>query len=63
MNQQWINNTQLKILLTLQHISEDAQQWKENEKTDLDNSEVTTNVTTHELNVMHSGHVGPPGII
>ena len=42
MNQQRINNTQLKILLALQHISEDAQQWKENEKTDLDNPEITT---------------------
>ena len=42
MNQQRINNAQLKILLALQHISEDAQQWKENEKTDLDNPEVTT---------------------
>ena len=42
MNQQWINNAQLKILLALQHISEDVQQWKENEKTDLDNAKVTT---------------------
>ena len=42
MNQQWINNTQLKILLALQHISEDAQQWKENEKMDLDNPKVMT---------------------
>ena len=42
MNQQQINNAQLKILLTLQHISEDVQQWKENEKTDLDNPKVTT---------------------
>jgi hypothetical protein len=36
MNEQRISMNQLKILLTLQHISEDAQQWKENEKTDLD---------------------------
>ena len=42
MNQQQINNTQLKILPALQHISEDAQQWKENEKMDLDNTKVTT---------------------
>ena len=42
MNQQRINNAQLKILLMLQHISEDAQQWKENKKTDLDNPKVTT---------------------
>ena len=42
MNQQRINNTQLKILLALQHISEDAQQWKENKKMDLDNAKVTT---------------------
>jgi hypothetical protein len=38
MNEQRISTNQLKILLTLQHISEDAQQWKENEKTDLDDS-------------------------
>jgi hypothetical protein len=38
MNEQRINTNQLKILLTLQHISEDAQQWKENEKTDLDDN-------------------------
>jgi hypothetical protein len=36
MNEQRISMNQLKILLALQHISEDAQQWKENEKTDLD---------------------------
>jgi hypothetical protein len=35
MNEQRISTNQLKILLALQHISEDAQQWKENEKTDL----------------------------
>jgi hypothetical protein len=38
MNEQRISTNQLKILLALQHISEDAQQWKENEKTDLDDS-------------------------
>jgi hypothetical protein len=36
MNEQRISTNQLKILLALQHISEDAQQWKENKKTDLD---------------------------
>jgi hypothetical protein len=36
MNEQRISTNQLKILLALQHISEDTQQWKENEKTDLD---------------------------
>ena len=29
---------ELKILLALQHISDEAQQWKENEKTDLDDA-------------------------
>jgi hypothetical protein len=38
MNEQRISTNQLKILLALQHISEDAQQWKENEKMDLDDS-------------------------
>jgi hypothetical protein len=38
MNKQRISTNQLKILLTLQHISEDTQQWKENEKTDLDDN-------------------------
>jgi hypothetical protein len=38
MNEQRISTNQLKILLALQHISEDAQQWKENEKTDLDDN-------------------------
>jgi hypothetical protein len=38
MNEQRISMNQLKILLALQHISEDAQQWKENEKMDLDDS-------------------------
>jgi hypothetical protein len=38
MNKQRISTNQLKILLALQHISEDAQQWKENEKMDLDDS-------------------------
>jgi hypothetical protein len=38
MNEQRIHNDQLKILLALQHISEDAQQWKENKKTDLDDT-------------------------
>jgi hypothetical protein len=36
MNEQRISTNQLKILLALQHISEDTQQWKENEKMDLD---------------------------
>jgi hypothetical protein len=38
MNEQRISTNQLKILLALQHISEDAQQWKENEKMDLDDN-------------------------
>ena len=38
MNTQRINTNKLKILLMLQHISDDAQQWKENEKTDLDDA-------------------------
>jgi hypothetical protein len=38
MNKQRISTNQLKILLALQHISEDAQQWKENEKMDLDDN-------------------------
>ena len=41
MNTQRINTPELKILLALQHISDDAQQWKENEKTDLDDATVT----------------------
>ena len=41
MNTQRINSNELKILLALQHISDDAQQWKENEKTDLDDATVT----------------------
>ena len=41
MNTQRINSNELKILLTLQHISDDAQQWKENEKTDLDDATIT----------------------
>ena len=41
MNTQRINSNKLKILLTLQHISDDAQQWKENEKTDLDDATIT----------------------
>jgi hypothetical protein len=36
MNPQRITTDKTKILLALQNISEDAQQWKENEKTDLD---------------------------
>jgi hypothetical protein len=41
MNEQRISTNQLKILLALQHISEDAQQLKENEKTDVnDNTNV-----------------------
>ena len=38
MNTQRINMPELKILFLLQHISDKAQQWKENEKTDLDNA-------------------------
>ena len=41
MNVQRINSNELKILLALQNISDDAQQWKENEKTDLDDATVT----------------------
>ena len=41
MNTQRINSNELKILLALQHISDDAQQWKENEKTDLDDATIT----------------------
>jgi hypothetical protein len=36
MNPQRITTDKTKILLALQNISDDAQQWKENEKTDLD---------------------------
>ena len=38
MNTQRINTPELKILLALQHISDDAQQWKENKKIDLDDA-------------------------
>ena len=38
MNTQRINTPELKILLALQHISDDTQQWKENEKSDLDDA-------------------------
>jgi hypothetical protein len=38
MNPQRIMSDKTKILLTLQNIGEDAQQWKENEKTDLDDA-------------------------
>ena len=38
MNTQRINTNELKILLALQHISDDAQQWKENKKTNLDDA-------------------------
>ena len=41
MNTQRINSNELKILLTLQHISDDTQQWKENEKTDLGDATIT----------------------
>ena len=41
MNTQRINTPELKILLALQHISDDAQQWKENEKSDLDDATIT----------------------
>jgi hypothetical protein len=38
MNKQRISTNQLKISLALQHISEDAQQWKENKKMDLNDA-------------------------
>ena len=41
MNKNRINTEQLRILLTLQNISDEAQQWKENEKADLDSKTVT----------------------
>ena len=41
MNTQGINSNELKILLALQHISDDAQQWKENKKTNLHDATVT----------------------
>ena len=41
MNENRINMEQLRILLTLQNISDEAQQWKENEKADLDSVTVT----------------------
>ena len=46
MNENRINMEQLKILLALQNISDEAQQWKENEKADLDSMTVTTKVWT-----------------
>ena len=42
MNENRINMEQLRILLALQNISDEAQQWKENEKADLDSATVTT---------------------
>jgi hypothetical protein len=41
MNPQRITTDKTKILLALQNISKDAQQWKENEKTDLDSIDST----------------------
>ena len=41
MNENRINTEQLRILLALQNISDEAQQWKENEKADLDSTTVT----------------------
>jgi hypothetical protein len=41
MNPQRITTDKTKILLALQNISDDAQQWKENEKTDLDSIDST----------------------
>ena len=41
MNENRINPEQLRILLALQNISDEAQQWKENEKADLDSTTVT----------------------
>ena len=38
MNTQRISTPELKILLALQHINDEAQQWKENEKTNLDDA-------------------------
>ena len=46
MNENRINTEQLKILLTLQNISDEAQQWKENKKADLDSMTVTAKVWT-----------------
>ena len=42
MNKNRINTEQLRILLALQNISDEAQQCKENEKADLDSATVTT---------------------
>ena len=41
MNTQRISTQELKILLALQHINDEAQQWKENEKTNLDDATKT----------------------
>ena len=46
MNKNRINTEQLRILLALQNISDEAQQWKENEKADLDSATVTTKLWT-----------------
>ena len=40
MNQTRISTDELKILLALQNINKEVQQWKENKKTDLDNPDV-----------------------
>jgi hypothetical protein len=42
MNQKWIISDNILISLTLQNISKDAQQWKENELADLNDKTVTT---------------------
>ena len=46
MNENRINTEQLRVLLALQNISDEAQQWKENKKADLDSVTVTTKVWT-----------------
>ena len=50
---------ELKILLALQHISDDAQQWKENEKTDLDDACITMTYSIRQ-NPMY---IGVPSMI
>ena len=47
MNTKQITEDNILISLTLQSISEDAQQWKENELADLDDESVTTKSWTN----------------
>jgi hypothetical protein len=42
MNPKWIIEDKVLISLTLQNISDDAMQWKENELADLDDNLITT---------------------